>query len=209
MRQITRHPEPRFEHPPESPWQWVRDWIEQAFENEDLIEPSAMNVATLDSSGRPSNRTVLFKGWDGNAPTFYTNKDGRKGQELLADGRASLCFWWDVLDRQIRFEGMARPLDEDANDRYFSSRHRGSQIGTWASDQSRPIASRTDLESKFALAEKRFENAESIPRPPHWGGFALDVHALEIWQGQRNRFHDRILYTSNTDGEWQHERLQP
>lgn len=209
MRQIIRHPEPRFENPPESPWDWVRDWVQQALQTKELIEPSAVNVATLDSEGRPSNRTVLFKGWDGDAPTFYTNKEGRKGQELLADGRASLCFWWDVLDRQIRFEGTARALDEAANDRYFASRHRGSQVGAWASDQSRPVATRAELEARFDAAEKRFEAAESVPRPPHWGGFALDVRALEIWQGQRNRFHDRMSYTLSDEGCWEHQRLQP
>ncbi len=205
---ITRHPEARFEAPPATPWDWVRDWITQA-QHAGLVEPTAMNLATIDAQGRPSNRTVLFKGWDGDRVCFYTSLKGRKGQELLANPMASLCFWWDRLDRQIRFEGDAHPLSDAENDAYFASRDRGSQIGAWASEQSHPIASRAELEAKFAQVQARFDNDEPIARPPHWGGFGLTARAIEIWQGQANRFHDRVQYALRPDGSWSHQRLQP
>lgn len=205
---ITRHPESRFETPPVSPWDWVRDWIAQA-QTAGLVEPTAMNLATVDSKGRPSNRTVLFKGWEDNKICFYTNLQGRKGQELLANPSAALCFWWDRLDRQIRFEGDAYPLSEAENDEYFASRSRGSQIGAWASEQSRPTPSRAAMEESFAQVQSRFSDVVTVTRPPHWGGFKLKARAVEIWQGQANRFHDRMAYTLIADDRWEYQRLQP
>ncbi|MEN8719195.1 MAG: pyridoxamine 5'-phosphate oxidase, partial [Oceanococcaceae bacterium] len=190
------------------PWAGARDWVEDA-NTAGLLEPTAMNLATVDAQGQPSNRTVLFKGWKDNFPTFFTNYDGRKGQELLSRPKAALCFWWDRLDRQIRFEGEARALSDTDNDRYFASRSRGSQIGAWASDQSRPVNSREDMESRYAAFARRFGDVQPIPRPPHWGGFVLIPHAVEIWQGQANRFHDRITYTRDSEDHWHVQRLQP
>lgn len=207
MPQITRLPEPRFENPPKQPWDWVRDWLEAA-QNAGQIEPTAMNLATVDADGRPSNRTVLFKGWHAGMPCFYTNHEGRKGQELLEQGWASICFWWDRLDRQIRMEGRVRQLPTEVSDAYFASRGRRSQIGAWASAQSYPIDSRADLEARFRSVEMHYDG-QSVPRPPHWGGFGLKVDRVELWQGQNDRFHDRLQYTLHADEKWLAERLQP
>lgn len=205
---ITRLDDERFDRPPADPWQWVRDWIEQASQA-DLVEYTAMNLASVDDQGRPSNRTVLFKGWKGDEICFFTNLQGRKGRELLENPAAALCFWWDRLDRQIRFEGEAIPLSESENDAYFSSRDRGSQLGAWASNQSRPIESRAALEQQFSTVQTQFPEPQAVPRPPHWGGFSLKARHVEIWQGQPNRFHDRICYSAVDAEHWKIERLQP
>nr|MBV6630934.1 pyridoxamine 5'-phosphate oxidase [Oceanococcus sp. HetDA_MAG_MS8] len=207
-RTINRLNEERFENPPEQPFSWVQDWLEQA-KTADLLEPTAMNLATLDAQGRPANRVVLCKGFADNEVHFYTNYSGRKGQELLKTPTAALCFWWDQLDRQIRLQGRVRQLPAAESDAYFASRPRGSQLGAWASDQSRPIASRRAMEERYAQIEERFTGVDSIPRPPHWGGFALSADWVELWQGQANRFHDRVTYTRQSDASWSIERLQP
>ncbi len=207
MSAVTRLPEPRFDTPPASPQAWLHDWLAQALEA-GQIEPTAMNLATVDAQGRPSNRTVLFKGFYETQLTFYTHYTGRKGEELGGNGAAALCFWWDRLDRQIRLEGEARPLPEAVSDAYFAGRGRGSRLGAWASEQSRPIESRTQMEDKLAAVEERFAEQE-VPRPPHWGGFGLTPRLIEFWQGRDNRFHDRIVYTRTPAGDWTLSRLQP
>lgn len=168
-----------------------------------------MNLATLDAQGRPANRIVLCKGFSQNQVHFYTNYSGRKGRELLQNPQAALCFWWDQLDRQIRLQGQVRQLPAAESDAYFASRPRGSQLGAWASEQSQPIASRREMEARFRAVEERFAQTEAIPRPPHWGGFALEADWVELWQGQANRFHDRITYTLQPDSRWTIARLQP
>jgi pyridoxamine 5'-phosphate oxidase len=140
---------------------------------------------------------------------FYTNYNGRKGRELLQTPYAALCFWWDQLDRQIRLQGQVTALPAAESDAYFASRPRGSQLGAWASEQSQPIESRSDMEARFAEVERRFAQTDPIPRPPHWGGFALEAEWVELWQGQANRFHDRVSYTLQADSSWSIARLQP
>ena len=173
----------------------------------DIREPSAMTLATVDSSGRPSARTVLMRGFDERGFVFYTNYESRKGEELATNPQAALVFHWGVLERQVRVEGRVTRLTHDESYAYFRSRPRGSRIGAWASDQTRPLENRAALE-----ARERELNAEhpgdDVPLPPYWGGFRLVPEQIEFWQGRINRLHDRLRYVREASG-WRVERLQP
>jgi len=182
-------------------------WFEEAL-NSQLIEPNAMTLATASPDGQPSARTVLLKGYGNEGFTFFTNYESRKGVELMANPRASLLFTWLEIQRQIRIEGLIEKIGAEASLEYFQSRPRESQIGAWASPQSKVISNRAVLEEREAAVEKRFEGLEKLPLPPNWGGFLLRPDALEFWQGRLSRLHDRILYTRNGKG-WQIERLAP
>lgn len=181
-------------------------WFREAQESEPS-NSNAMTLATVSSAGRPSTRVVLLKDHDPQGFVFYTNFNSQKGRELLANPQASLCFYWKSLDRQIRIEGVARPVADDEADAYYASRPRGSRIGAWASEQSRPIASRDLLEERVAELTKKYEGAE-IPRPPHWSGFRVVPDRIEFWTNRESRLHDREVFLR--DGEaWTELRLQP
>lgn len=195
-----------FEHPPAEPLTWLREWLEGAREL-GLNEPTAMNLATVGADGRPSSRIVLYKAIGPEHIEFYTNYESRKGQDIASHEAGALCFFWDAQLRQIRIEGPLSRLSAQASDAYFASRDRGSQIGAWASQQSRPINSRADMEQAYVEIEARFAG-QDVPRPPHWGGYALKIEAIEFWQGRPNRFHDRLVYQRESDG-WRITRLQP
>lgn len=181
-------------------------WFEDAREG-GVSEPNAMTLATVDASGHPSARIVLLKGADARGFAFYTNLESRKSQEVKATGRASLVFWWEPLQRQVRIEGAAEPVPAPEADAYYASRPRGSRLGAWASPQSEVIASREVLEARKADAEARFEGAD-VPRPDFWGGWRVVPESIEFWQGRPSRLHDRFRYTR--DGEaWQIDRLAP
>lgn len=192
--------------PPDDPLPLFADWFEAAGEA-DLVEPTAMTLATADPMGRPSARMVLLKGFDAEGFRFYTNLESRKARELAVNPNAALVFWWDRLQRQVRIEGEVRELPADESDRYFASRPRGSQLGAHASPQSRVILSRGDLEKALEQTESHFAG-RTVSRPEHWGGYLLVPRALEFWQGRESRLHDRIRYRRNDNG-WQHERLAP
>ena len=181
-------------------------WFEKVIDA-NLHEPNAMILATATSEGRPSVRTVLLKGYDGGGFVFYTNYEGRKARELEANPACALLFYWGELERQVRIEGRAGRIPSEESDTYFASRPRGSRLGAWASEQSRPVRDRSVLEERVRALEKEYEGRE-IPRPLFWGGYRVEPHTIEFWQGRENRLHDRISYRRENDG-WRLERLQP
>ena len=187
------------------PFEEFGAWFEHA-RNAGLHEPNAMSLGTADANGRPSLRTVLLRGWDRQGFTFYTNYESRKGNELAMNPYAALLFFWDKLSRQIRIEGIAERVTSRESDDYFNSRPRGHRLGAWASDQSRVIDSRAQLEQNVRELEARFPG--EVPRPPHWGGYRVRPEQFEFWEGQPNRLHDRFRY--RRDGAlWTIERLAP
>lgn len=171
--------------------------------------PEAMTLATVDGEGRPDARMVLLKGFGPDGFRFFTNYEGVKAGQLDESGEAALVFFWAPLDRQVRVRGAVRRLDAAASDEYFASRDRASQIGAWASPQSRPLPDeRESLESLAAEATERFGDGD-VPRPPHWGGFVIEPRSIEFWQGRGARLHDRFRYERRPDGSWAVTRLAP
>lgn len=188
------------------PIEQFRRWFDDVL-NAKLHEPNAMTLATATPDDCPSARIVLLKGFDERGFIFYTNYDGRKGRELDANPRASLVFYWGGLERQVRVEGSVERLTGEESDAYFVSRPRGSQLGAWASEQSRPVESRNVLEKRMRDLEAKYEGRD-IPRPPFWGGYRVKPEVIEFWQGRESRLHDRLVYRHDGEG-WVIERLQP
>ena len=174
-----------------------------------LDEPNAMVVSTADAEGRPSARTVLLKGFDERGFVFFTNHGSRKGTELDANPGVALLFPWHPLARQVIVQGRAERIGRDETAAYFRSRPHGSQLGAWASEQSRPIGSREELERRYADLAARYPEGEGVPVPPFWGGYRVLPSAVEFWQGRENRLHDRLRYEAAADGGWTVRRLQP
>ena len=181
-------------------------WFHEAVEAEPN-NPNAMTLATVSADGRPSTRMVLLKDHDAQGFVFYTNFNSQKGQELLANPNASLCFHWKSLGKQVRIEGPARRVPDSEADAYYASRPRGSRIGAWASEQSQPVASRDVLEARVADLTAKF-GADNIPRPPHWSGFRVVPDRIEFWTDRPDRLHDRQVFVRTADG-WSEQRLQP
>ncbi len=181
-------------------------WMADAKVSE-LNDPNAMSLATSTPDGRPSVRIVLLKRYDARGFSFYTNGESRKGGELRANPHAALCLHWKSRQRQVRVEGTITELPPDDVDRYFHRRHRMSQIGAWASQQSRPLDSRETLEALTAKYEKEFET--EVPRPPYWTGFLLKPETIEFWQERDFRLHDRVVFTATGEGAWSKQRLFP
>ena len=182
-----------------------RRWFALAARSEPLAETMMLATATRD--GVPSLRAVLVKDVDERGFAFYTNLDSRKAAELKANPRAALCFHWKSLSRQVRVEGTVAPTTAAEADAYFATRARDSRIGAWASDQSRPLKDRADLEQRFQEASRRYPEG-SVPRPQNWSGFRIAPVRIEFWQERPHRLHDRVLFTR--DGEtWQKQRLFP
>jgi pyridoxamine 5'-phosphate oxidase len=193
---------------PDDPIQRFIALLERAKATPQIVEPTAMTLATVASDGRPSARVVLLKQADEDGLVFYTNLDSRKGREAL--GRdVALVFWWASLESQVRFEGRAERVSDEEADAYFATRPRGSQLGAWASVQSRPLASRGELEAKLAEVTDKFEGMP-VPRPPHWSGLRVRPTAVEFWRNRPNRLHDRELYTREKQGApWFVQLLNP
>ncbi|HIK05739.1 MAG TPA: pyridoxamine 5'-phosphate oxidase [Trichormus sp. M33_DOE_039] len=190
-----------------NPFIQFKKWFEQALAAQ-LPEPNAMTLATATRDGKPSARMVLLKDFDERGFVFFTNYNSRKGQELTANPQAALVFWWAELERQVRILGRVERVSEAESDYYFESRPANSRLGAWASEQSEVIPSREFLEQRMQELQIKYENQE-IPRPPYWGGFRVIPNEIEFWQGRSSRLHDRLLYTSLEDGNWQIERLSP
>ncbi|GAB3654822.1 pyridoxamine 5'-phosphate oxidase [Nocardioides korecus] len=182
-------------------------WFDQAGAS-GIHEPNAVVVSTVGPDGGPSSRTVLLKGLDERGFVFYTNYDSRKGHDLDARPGCALLFPWHDLERQVRVEGRAERVSDAESSAYFARRPRGSQLGAWASPQSHEVASREELDQRYADAQARFEGRD-VERPPHWGGFRVVPAVVEFWQGRPGRMHDRIVYRRDDAGEWTTVRLAP
>jgi pyridoxamine 5'-phosphate oxidase len=183
-----------------------RRWYDEAHAA-GLHEPNAMVVATVSAAGAPSARLLLLKGVSDDGFVFYTNAHSRKGAELAANPRCALLFPWHPLERQVRVDGTASPLPREAVDAYFATRPRGSQLGAWASHQSRAVSGREELQAAYAEAEERYAGGD-VPTPEEWGGYLVRPESVEFWQGRPGRMHDRLVYRREADG-WRSQRLAP
>ncbi|MFQ5696894.1 MAG: pyridoxamine 5'-phosphate oxidase [Myxococcota bacterium] len=207
---------------PEAPLPLLQRWLDEAIAERVARNPTAMTLATVGASGLPEARVVICRGWDLESGwlVFYTHRRSPKGTALERSGRAAAVFHWDALARQVRVEGPVVRSPESESDAYFSSRPPEAALSAWASDQSRPIASRAALLEKLARTEARFRGRDPgapVPRPPHWGGYRLWIESLELWVGRFGRLHDRALWTRALEaegagfraGRWSRQRLQP
>lgn len=184
------------------------EWMSEARTHE-ANDSNAMALATVDASGLPDVRMVLLKGVDDRGFVFYTNSQSAKGAQVMQSGKAALCFHWKSLRRQVRVRGPVEQVSEAEADAYFRSRARGSQIGAWASDQSRPAASREEIEARVREAEAKYDGGD-VPRPPHWFGWRVRPVQIEFWRDKPYRLHDRLVFTRKApDGDWQTSRLYP
>lgn len=188
------------------PFRFFHRWFDEALAAS-VREPNAMTLATVGADGQPAARIVLLKGVDERGFVFYTNYESRKGRELAAHPRAALAFWWQELERQVRVEGTVEKVTPEESDAYFAGRPRGSRLGAWASDQSRPIPDRATLEGRLSKVAAAYPEG-AVPRPPHWGGFRVVPTLVEFWQGRPSRLHDRLQYTPSGEG-WTIQRLAP
>ena len=182
-------------------------WLAEAEAAEPDL-PTAMTLATVAADGTPSARMVLLKGADATGFVFYTNTESRKGIDLDETGRASLVFHWKSLSRQVRIDGVAERVPDEEADAYFGTRARGSQIGAWASDQSRPMGSTFELQKRVARFTAKF-GLGVVPRPPHWTGYRVRPESVEFWRERPFRLHERKLYRRDGEGCWRMTRLFP
>ena len=182
---------------------WLADTVAAG-----IHEPNAMVVATVDADGRPSTRMVLLKELDHRGFVFFTNYESRKAEEIAANPAVALLFPWQDLQRQVRVEGTATRVSHAESEAYFATRPRESQLGAWASPQSRVVASRSALDERYGGVLAQFADLDAVPLPPHWGGFRVAPEVVEFWQGRRGRMHDRLVYR-RTDAAWRVDRLAP
>lgn len=190
-----------------SPFQQFDLWY-QEYRATGPVESTAMTLATVGENGWPQARVVLLKNHDPTGFTFFTNYNSHKSTELMAHPKAQLLFFWDSLGRQVRVWGDVSKASALESDEYFASRSYVSQLGAWASDQSKPLKSREELLSRVDVLKRKYTE-NHVPRPAHWGGWRLQPTAFEFWQGQENRLHDRFIYKPKPDGTWQIQRLNP
>ena len=188
-----------------NPFNLFQSWFDEAVAAE-INDPDAIALASVNADGMPSVRMVLLRQWSEDGFLFFTNYESRKARELLATGKVAFCMHWKSLRKQIRVTGQVRKASTLQSDTYFGSRGRGSQIGAWASDQSRPLPSREALMAKVDEFDKKFP--DSVQRPPHWGGFCLVPDEIEFWADGEHRLHDRFRFTRGSDG-WDILRLNP
>ena len=191
---------------PEDPLALFAAWFKEA-EQKEPNDPNGMALATVGGDGMPSLRMVLLKGFDAAGFVFYTNLESRKATQLEAQLKAALLFHWKSLRRQVRIEGPVSAVSDEEADAYFATRPRQSQIGAWASDQSRPLEGRFELEKRVARFAAKYVVGQ-VPRPPHWSGFRVRPELIEFWQDGAFRMHDRLVYHREAEG-WRTERLFP
>lgn len=208
MSEMTESPVEAGVTAGDDPFSLFNEWMELARAKEPE-DPNAMALATADSDGFPDVRMVLLKGVDPQGFVFYTNLESDKGEELKANPRAALCFHWKSLRRQIRVRGTVTPVSDAEADEYFASRARDSQIGAWASKQSRPLETRFELEKQVAVYAAKF-GLGKVPRPPHWSGFRIVPIRIEFWHNRPFRLHDRFVFERDTPAApWRTKRLYP
>ncbi len=186
---------------------WLHDTVASG-----MHEPNAMVVTTVSAECRPSARMVLLKGVDERGFVFYTNYDSRKAQDIDANPAVSLLFPWQELQRQVRVEGTASRVSQEESEAYFASRPRESQLGAWASPQSRVVASRSALDERYGGVLAQFADVDDVPLPPYWGGFRVEPELVEFWQGRKGRMHDRLVYRRaepDAHAPWTVDRLAP
>ena len=196
-----------FDNPPKDPFGLFDEWIRAACDSE-FNDPNAMSLATVDDAGLPNVRVVLLKGHDPRGFVFYTNLESKKGQEIGSQRHAALNFHWKSLRRQIRLRGHLEAVTDQEADDYYHSRARESQLGAWASQQSRPVPDRATLERAFENIEKKYADVDVIPRPPHWSGRRLVPNMIEFWEDGAYRLHNRIQYKRDA-ADWTVVRLYP
>jgi len=190
------------------PFKLFAEWMEDAKKSEPN-DPDAMSVATVDEDGLPNVRMILLKDFSERGFVFYTNFESQKGHEILATGKAALCFHWKTLRRQVRVRGLVETVSDAEADAYYNSRARDSRIGAWASQQSRPLKARFELETAVAMAAARYALGE-VPRPPYWSGFRVRPLSIEFWHDRPFRLHDRVVFRrEKPDGEFSKARLYP
>ncbi len=202
-----------FDDPlPDSPFGLAQEWFDFAVNHADKRHWNSFQLSTVTPEGQPSARTLLMKDFD--VPTgeltFYTNYESRKAHDIAANPKVSLIFHWDSIERQIRIEGIATKASDAISDAYFTTRDRESQIGAWASKQSEPLAGWDDLLGEILHFGMKFPADQSVPRPPHWGGYIVRPTAFEFWHGRTGRVHERVGYTRSTaSGPWNATWLNP
>lgn len=200
-------PPPPYDDPMTTdPFTLFDHWLTEAYAAEPN-DPNAMALATADATGRPSIRMVLLKGHGPDGFVFYTNRESRKAGDLAVNAQAGLLFHWKSLRRQIRIEGAVSRVSDAESDAYFASRGRDSQLGAWASEQSRPLAARSIFEGRFEAMRFRFEGHD-VTRPPHWGGYRIVPERIEFWQDRAHRLHERRLFTRD-GADWNEGLLYP
>ena len=190
-----------------NPWGVLEAWVQEAVDA-GISDPTAFTLSTVDANGYPHGRVVLLRDTRREQLVFFTNYRSEKGQDVERLGRAGATFFWPHAERQIRVRGHVERVPEAESDAYFSSRPRASQLGAWSSNQSQPASTRQVLEDQYSQRDKEFDG-QTVPRPAHWGGYALTPEVIEFWQGRASRMHDRIVCTRGAEGEWTLERLQP
>ena len=193
---------------PKNPLELFQKWFLNADLSDTVEETNAVSLSTIGKDGYPKSRIVLLKKYTQIGFIFYTNYNSEKGKAIQENNQVCLSFFWPGLEQQIIIKGNVEKLQENLSDGYFKSRPTGSQLGAWASNQSKVIESREVLEKNLQKFQKKFEGKE-ITRPPHWGGFMVKPISIEFWQGRPNRMHDRILYSLKEDLSWKIERLEP
>ena len=198
---------PKRQRQMSDPFSLFQEWFAEARENE-INDPEAMALATADTSGKPSVRMVLLKGHGPEGFVFYTNEQSDKGSQLAGNPKAALLFHWKSLRRQVRIEGRVERATDQEADAYFASRARESQLGAWASDQSRPLDSRETFQQRFEDVKRRFEGQDA-PRPPHWGGYRVIPHRIEFWLDRPHRLYERRVFTRAEGSGWTEGLLYP
>ena len=206
---VHENPEPALRRVDlsESPFLQFERWYEEARES-DILDPTAMTLATVSSRGRPSSRTVLLKDFDENGFVFFTNYESRKAVEIAGNPFVSLLFLWLPLRKQVSIEGRAEKIPQSESTRYFNSRPLGSRIGAWVSPQSIPLKSRSVLERHFEKLSRKYFDGK-VPLPSFWGGYRVSPYSFEFWQGREDRLHDRFRYSWREAGSWNIVRLAP
>ena len=190
-----------------NPFDLFKIWMKEAEKNEPN-DPNAFNVATVDSAGQPDNRVVLLKGLTDKSFIFYTNLESKKGRDLRHNPKASMCFHWKSLLRQVRIQGSVELVDSKTADDYYNSRAYESRIGAWASSQSEVMKHRDEFEEKIKEFKKKYPDENKVPRPPYWSGWALTPYKIEFWKDVKNRLHQRLCYSRIGDS-WSKEILYP